>query len=44
MVLGTLASVEMALKIQGVPHSAGGVDAAMAFLAGETEAVSAKAA
>jgi alanine-glyoxylate transaminase/serine-glyoxylate transaminase/serine-pyruvate transaminase len=44
MVLGTLASVEMALKIQGVPHSAGGVDAAMAFLAGETEAASAKAA
>jgi alanine-glyoxylate transaminase/serine-glyoxylate transaminase/serine-pyruvate transaminase len=33
MVLGTLAVVEMALKIHGVPHTAGGVDAAMAYLA-----------
>lgn len=31
MVLGTLASVEMALKIAGVPHAKGGVDAAMEF-------------
>ncbi|MDE2200134.1 MAG: aminotransferase class V-fold PLP-dependent enzyme [Rhodospirillales bacterium] len=33
MVLGTLASVEMALAIHGVPHAKGGVDAAMAVLA-----------
>jgi alanine-glyoxylate transaminase/serine-glyoxylate transaminase/serine-pyruvate transaminase len=33
MVLGTLAAVEMALRITGVPHGAGGVDAAMEFLA-----------
>jgi alanine-glyoxylate transaminase/serine-glyoxylate transaminase/serine-pyruvate transaminase len=32
MVLGTLAAVEMALKINGVPHTPGGVDAAMASL------------
>ena len=29
MILGTLASVEMALKLNGVPHRPGGVDAAM---------------
>jgi alanine-glyoxylate transaminase/serine-glyoxylate transaminase/serine-pyruvate transaminase len=34
MVLGTLASVEMALKIAGVPHAKGGVDAAMEYYAG----------
>ncbi|MBD0270531.1 MAG: aminotransferase class V-fold PLP-dependent enzyme [Acetobacteraceae bacterium] len=33
MVLGTLAAVEMALKLNGVPHAPGGVDAALAFLA-----------
>jgi alanine-glyoxylate transaminase/serine-glyoxylate transaminase/serine-pyruvate transaminase len=33
MVLGTLASVELAMKVSGVPHAAGGVDAAMAYLA-----------
>ena len=44
MVLGTLASVEMAMKINGVPHAAGGVDAAMAYLAGEQAAPVAKAA
>ena len=33
MVLGTLAVVEMALAIHGVPHGKGGVDAAMAYLA-----------
>ena len=33
MILGTLATVEMALAINEVPHAAGGVDAAMAFLA-----------
>ncbi len=32
MVLGTLAAVEMSLKLSGVPHAPGGVDAAMAFL------------
>ncbi len=35
MILGTLASIEMALRINGVPHTAGGVDAAMAYLAGD---------
>ena len=34
MILGTLASVEMALRVNGVPHAAGGVAAAMEFLAG----------
>ena len=34
MLLGTLAGVEMALAIAGVPHSKGGVDAAMGYLAG----------
>lgn len=34
MVLGTLASVEMALAMAGVPHQKGGVDAAMAYYAG----------
>ena len=38
MVLGTLAAVEMSLKLNGVPHAPGGVDAAMAFLAEETAA------
>jgi len=33
MILGTLASVEMALQIAGFPHAKGGVDAAMASLA-----------
>jgi alanine-glyoxylate transaminase / serine-glyoxylate transaminase / serine-pyruvate transaminase len=32
MILGTLASVEMSLKLNGVPHAPGGVGAAMAFL------------
>ena len=32
MVLGTLASVEMAMKLEGIPHAPGGVDAAMAEL------------
>lgn len=32
MILGTLASVEMALKLNGVPHRPGGVDAAMESL------------
>ena len=38
MVLGTLASVEMALRINGVPHAPGGVDAAIAYLAQEAKA------
>jgi alanine-glyoxylate transaminase/serine-glyoxylate transaminase/serine-pyruvate transaminase len=33
MILGTLASVEMALKLAGVPHAPGGVAVAMAWLA-----------
>ena len=33
MILGTLAVVEMALKLNGVPHAPGGVDAAIAYLA-----------
>ena len=33
MLCGTLAGVEMGLKLAGVPHRAGGVDAAMAYLA-----------
>ncbi len=33
MILGTLASVEMALEIANIPHTKGGVDAAMASLA-----------
>ncbi len=33
MLLGALAAVEMALRIEGVPHGRGGVEAAMAFLA-----------
>ncbi len=32
MVLGTLGAVEMGLKLAGVPHAAGGVDAAMDYL------------
>lgn len=33
MILGTLASVEMALRLADVPHAPGGVDAAIAWLA-----------
>ncbi len=33
MVLGTLGAVEMSLRINGVPHGRGGVDAAMDWLA-----------
>ncbi|WP_254070509.1 alanine--glyoxylate aminotransferase family protein [Acidisphaera sp. L21] len=33
MILGTLGAVEMSLKINGVPHGRGGVDAAMEYLA-----------
>ena len=44
MILGTLASVEMALQINGVPHSSGGVTAAMEYLASEQAQPAAKAA
>ena len=33
MILGTLATVELSMKVAGVPHTAGGVDAAIAALA-----------
>ena len=32
MVLGTLATVELAMQVQGVPHAPGGVGAAIAAL------------
>ena len=32
MLLGALAAVEMAMRIEGIPHGRGGVEAAMAFL------------
>jgi alanine-glyoxylate transaminase/serine-glyoxylate transaminase/serine-pyruvate transaminase len=35
MLLGALTAIEMALRIDGIPHGRGGVEAAMAFLAGE---------
>lgn len=35
MLLGALSAIEMALRIDSVPHGRGGVEAAMAFLAGE---------
>ena len=35
MLLGTIAAVEMALDLAGVPHGRGGVAAAMEYLAGE---------
>jgi alanine-glyoxylate transaminase/serine-glyoxylate transaminase/serine-pyruvate transaminase len=36
MLLGALTAVEMALRIEHIPHARGGVEAAMAYLAGET--------
>ena len=33
MVLGTLGAIEMSLKMNGIPHARGGVDAAMEYLA-----------
>jgi alanine-glyoxylate transaminase/serine-glyoxylate transaminase/serine-pyruvate transaminase len=41
--MGTLAGVEMALGLSGVPHREGGVQAAMAVLAGEPQAEKARA-
>ena len=36
MILGSLAAVEMALELTGVPHGKGGVNAAMDYLISET--------
>jgi alanine-glyoxylate transaminase / serine-glyoxylate transaminase / serine-pyruvate transaminase len=33
MLLGALSAIEMAMRIDGIPHGRGGVEAAMAFLA-----------
>jgi len=33
MILGALATLELALKVRGVPHQSGGVEAAVAYLA-----------
>jgi alanine-glyoxylate transaminase/serine-glyoxylate transaminase/serine-pyruvate transaminase len=33
MILGTLSTVELAMKVAGIPHTPGGVDAAIALLA-----------
>jgi alanine-glyoxylate transaminase/serine-glyoxylate transaminase/serine-pyruvate transaminase len=38
MILGSLAAVEMALDLAGVPHGKGGVAAAMDYLTTETAA------
>jgi alanine-glyoxylate transaminase/serine-glyoxylate transaminase/serine-pyruvate transaminase len=35
MLLGALSAIEMGMRIEGVPHGRGGVEAAMAYLAGE---------
>jgi alanine-glyoxylate transaminase/serine-glyoxylate transaminase/serine-pyruvate transaminase len=35
MLLGALTAIEMALRIEHIPHGRGGVEAAMAYLAGE---------
>lgn len=43
-IMGALAGVEMGLQISGIPHSKGGVDAAMAFLAEKLSPRSQKAA
>ncbi|MEO8185963.1 MAG: aminotransferase class V-fold PLP-dependent enzyme [Burkholderiaceae bacterium] len=44
MLCGTLAGVEMGLKLAGIPHRTGGVDAAMAYLAQTPTAQMAQAA
>jgi alanine-glyoxylate transaminase / serine-glyoxylate transaminase / serine-pyruvate transaminase len=36
MLLGALTAIEMALRIEHIPHGRGGTEAAMAYLAGET--------
>lgn len=40
-VTATLAGIEMGLRAKGIPHRSGGVDAAMAFLAGNNAPVAA---
>jgi alanine-glyoxylate transaminase/serine-glyoxylate transaminase/serine-pyruvate transaminase len=35
MVLGSIAAIEMALDLAGVPHGRGGVQAAMEYLTAE---------
>jgi alanine-glyoxylate transaminase / serine-glyoxylate transaminase / serine-pyruvate transaminase len=40
--MGTLAGVEMGLRLAGVPHRAGGLDAAMAILGGDRAPAAAK--
>jgi alanine-glyoxylate transaminase/serine-glyoxylate transaminase/serine-pyruvate transaminase len=42
MLMGTLAGVEMGFAIAGVPHSAGGVQAAMSYLSGVAKSVAPK--
>jgi alanine-glyoxylate transaminase/serine-glyoxylate transaminase/serine-pyruvate transaminase len=44
MLMGTLAGVEMGLRVAGVPHRSGGVDAAMDVLTGRAEHIEQKAA
>jgi alanine-glyoxylate transaminase/serine-glyoxylate transaminase/serine-pyruvate transaminase len=39
MLLGALAAIEMSLRIEGIPHGRGGVDAAMAFLGEQLETI-----
>jgi alanine-glyoxylate transaminase/serine-glyoxylate transaminase/serine-pyruvate transaminase len=43
-VMGALTGIEMSLAIAGIPHKKGGVDAAMAYLAGAMKPASAAAA
>jgi len=43
-VMGALTGVEMGLKIAGIPHTAGGIDAAMSYLAEAATAKTKKAA
>jgi alanine-glyoxylate transaminase / serine-glyoxylate transaminase / serine-pyruvate transaminase len=43
MVTGTLTGVEIGLKARGIPHKAGGVEAAMTYLAGNMGALAAAA-
>ncbi len=41
MILGSLAAIEMALELSGVPHGKGGVDAAMEYFVSEADGPSA---
>ena len=43
MVTGTLTGIEMGMKVMGIPHRSGGVDAAMNYLSGNAEAMAAAA-